>query len=70
MNTDPIIHKVHAPTKANDCVKYKQNPLNIVGCRVVTRAGQMDRQKDGQRRAGQYLMAQMGKGWKLNNWYH
>ena len=52
-----MIHKVHAPTKANDCVKYKQNPLNIVGCRVATRAGQMDRQKDEQLRAGQYPTA-------------
>ena len=75
MNTrDPIIHRVHAPTKANDCVKlYEQNPLNTVGCRVVTRAGQMDKQKDRYRRAGQYPTAQMSKmsrGWKWNNWYH
>ena len=64
MNTrDPIIDRVHAPTEANDCVKlYERNPLNTVGCRVVTRAGQMDRQKDGYCRAGQYPTAQMSRG--------
>ena len=36
---DHIINRVHAPTKVNGFTKYEQNPLNIVGCRVVTRAG-------------------------------
>ena len=31
----------------NGHTKYEQDPLNIVGCRVVTRAGSMDGQMDG-----------------------
>ena len=30
-----IINKVHAPTKANNCTKYEQDPWNIVGYWVV-----------------------------------
>ena len=36
-HTNPIINKVHAPTKVNGCAKYEQDPLNIVGCRVITK---------------------------------
>ena len=39
-----MINRVHAPTKVNNCVKYEQNLLYIVGCRVVTRVRRMDRQ--------------------------
>ena len=39
---NPIINRVDAPIKVNDCTKYEQDPLNIVGCRVVTMAGQTD----------------------------
>ena len=51
----PIIDRVYAPMVIG-CTKYKQNPLNIVGCRVVTRAGWTDRR----RKARQYPMAQIG----------
>ena len=48
---DTIISRVHAPTTFNGCKVYEQNPSNIVGCRVVMRAGwthrQMDRQMGG-----------------------
>ena len=36
---NPTINRVHAATKVIGCTEYKQNPLNIVGCRVVTRVG-------------------------------
>ena len=52
---DPMINRVHAPTKVNNCVKYEQNLLYIVGCRVVTRVRRMDRQKDGQLRQGRTI---------------
>ena len=29
---DPIMYSVHAPTKVYGCIRYEQNPLNIVGC--------------------------------------
>ena len=40
----PIINRVHAHTKANGWARYEQDPWNIVGCRVVTRAGRTDGQ--------------------------
>ena len=43
----PIINTFHAPTKVNGCTKYEQDLLNIVGCRVVMRAGRTDGQTDG-----------------------
>ena len=55
---NPIINKVHAPTKVNSCTKYEQNPLNNVGCRVVTRVGQPDKRMDRWRRAWQYPTSQ------------
>ena len=50
-----MINRVHAPTKVNNCVKYEQNLLYIVGCRVVTRVRRMDRLKDGQLRQGRTI---------------
>ena len=41
-HSKPIISRVYAPTEINGSVKYEQNPLHIVVCRVVKRAGQMD----------------------------
>ena len=34
-----LINRVYAHTKINGWAKYEQDPWNIVGCRVVTRAG-------------------------------
>ena len=31
-----MINRVHVPAKVNHCNKCEQDPLNIVGCRVVT----------------------------------
>ena len=28
---NPIVKRVHAPAMANGCIKYEQDPLNIVG---------------------------------------
>ena len=39
---NPIINRVHAPTKVNSCTKYEHKSLNVLGSRVVTRAGQRD----------------------------
>ena len=36
---DPMINRVHDPTMVNGCTKYEHDPLDIVGCRAVTRAG-------------------------------
>ena len=33
---DPIITRVHAPTKANSCTDYEQDAWNIAGYRAVT----------------------------------
>ena len=38
---NPIIKRIHDPTNVNGCTKYEHNPLNSVGCRVVTRAGRL-----------------------------
>ena len=40
------IKGVHAPTKVIRCTEYEQNPLNIVGSRVVTTLGQTDGRAD------------------------
>ena len=61
---NPIINRVHDPTKVTGFTEYEQNPLNIVGCGVITRAGQMDEWMDRRRRAQQYPTAWMGRGWK------
>ena len=50
--TNKIINRVHAPTKVNGCTKYEQDPLNIVGCRVVSNKGETDGQRDGQTMQG------------------
>ena len=46
----------------NGCSKYEQDPLNIVVCRGLTRAGRTDGRADRRRRSPQYPMAQMGLG--------
>ena len=33
------MNRVHAHTKIHNRVKYEQDTLNMVGCRVVTKAG-------------------------------
>ena len=43
---NPIISTVHAHTKINGYTKYEQDPLNIVGCRMVMRVGRIDRRMD------------------------
>ena len=44
---DPIINQQGSCSYwVNCCIKYEQNLLNTVGCRVVTRAGQMNEQTD------------------------
>ena len=48
----PIINRAHAPTKVKSCAKYQQDPLNIVGCRAVTRLGRTDGQTDRQTALG------------------
>ena len=53
---NPIINRIHAPTKVNGCPNCEQDLLNIVGCRMVMSAGQTDRWH----RARQYPMAYMG----------
>ena len=59
---NPIINRVYASTTVNDCTKYEHDPLNIVGCKVVMKAGQADGQMDRQRRAWQYPKSWMGWG--------
>ena len=36
---DSKIYKVHASSKGNGCTKCEQDPLDILGCRVITKAG-------------------------------
>ena len=36
---DTIIRMVHAFTKTNGCLKYDQDPLHIMLCRLIKRAG-------------------------------
>ena len=43
---DPIIKRVHAHAMVNGRVKYEQNLLNVVGCRVVTRVRRIDSPTD------------------------
>ena len=42
----PIIHRVHTHTKVNGWAKYEHDLWNIVGCRVVMRAGWTERWTD------------------------
>ena len=46
---NPTINRFHSATKVIGCTDYEQNPLNIVGCSVVTKAGWTDVQTYGQR---------------------